>query len=73
MTATNNCKRKFTEVTIPLEAFMAAERALGYALTDVSSEKIRYDIALYDPKSGLLRFIEVKGRINGAGPVMITR
>jgi len=39
----------------------------------VSAQKIGYDIASHNPKSGHLRFIEVKGRIDGADSVMITR
>src|SRR4051812_27106626 len=56
-----------------MEAVMAAERGLGHAPVDVSAQKIGYDIASHDPKSGHLRFIEVKGRIDGADSVMITR
>ena len=56
-----------------MEAVMAAERALGNEPADVSAQKIGYDIASHDPKSGHLRFIEVKGRIDGADSVMVTR
>ena len=56
-----------------MQAVMAAERALGHEPVDVSAQKIGYDIASHNPKSGHLRFIEVKGRINGADSVMITR
>jgi len=56
-----------------MEAVMAAERALGHVPVDVSAQKIGYDIASHDPKSGHLRFIEVKGRIDGADTVMLTR
>ena len=56
-----------------MQAVMAAERALGHEPVDVSAQKIGYDIASHDPKSGHLRFIEVKGRIDGADSVMITR
>ena len=56
-----------------MQAVMAAERALGHAPVDVSAQKIGYDIASHDPRSGHLRFIEVKGRIDGADTVMITR
>ena len=52
---------------------MAAERALGNVPADVSAQKIGYDIASHDPKSGHLRFIEVKGRISGADTVTVTR
>lgn len=56
-----------------MQAVMAAERALGNEPVDVSAQKIGYDIASHNPKSGHLRFIEVKGRIDGADSVMITR
>jgi len=56
-----------------MEAVMAAERALGNAPLDVSAQKIGYDIQSYDPRAEHLRFIEVKGRIDGADTVMITR
>jgi hypothetical protein len=56
-----------------MEAVMAAERALGNEPTDVSAQKIGYDIASHDPRAGHLRFIEVKGRIDGADTVMLTR
>jgi len=56
-----------------MEAVMAAERALGNTPTDVSAQKVGYDIASYDPRADHLRFIEVKGRIDGADTVMITR
>ncbi|RAV63733.1 hypothetical protein DBT42_08910, partial [Aerococcus urinae] len=39
----------------------------------VSAQKIGYDIASHNPQSGHLRFIEVKGRIDGADSVMVTR
>lgn len=56
-----------------MDAVMAAERALGNHPTDVSGQKIGYDVQSYDPKNDHLRFIEVKGRIDGADSVMITR
>jgi hypothetical protein len=52
---------------------MAAEKALGNVPADVSAQKIGYDIASLDPKSQHLRFIEVKGRIDSADSVMVTR
>ncbi len=56
-----------------MEAVMAAELALGHKPVDVSDQKIGYDIASHNSKSGHLRFIEVKGRIDGASSVMVTR
>lgn len=56
-----------------MNAVMEAERALGNEPIDVSVEKLGYDIRSYDPQTEHLRFIEVKGRIEGADTVMITR
>jgi hypothetical protein len=47
--------------------------ALGNSPKDVSAQKVGYDIASYDPKTDHLRFIEVKGRVDGADSLMITR
>ena len=56
-----------------MEAVMAVERELGNRPEDVSAQKVGYDIASYDPNVDHMRFIEVKGRIDGADTVMITR
>jgi len=56
-----------------MDAVMEIERALGNAPKDVSAQKVGYDIQSYDPKAEHLRFIEVKGRIDSADSVMITR
>jgi superfamily II DNA or RNA helicase len=56
-----------------MNAVMDAERALGNKPSDVSIQKIGYDIASLDPRSQHWRFIEVKGRADGADTVMITR
>lgn len=56
-----------------MAAVMEAETSLGNTPTDVSAQKVGYDIASYDPETDHLRFIEVKGRIDGADTVMITR
>lgn len=56
-----------------MEAVMRVERALGNQPGDVSAQKVGYDIASYDPRTQHLRFIEVKGRIDGADTVMLTR
>ncbi len=64
--------RKVIEM-LAMNAVMDAERQLGNAPQDVSAQKIGYDIQSYDPVTGHLRFIEVKGRIDGADTVMITR
>jgi hypothetical protein len=56
-----------------MEAVMAAERALGYEPRDVSAEKCGYDIESRIPGTGRLRFIEVKGRVEGADTVTVTK
>src|SRR3546814_13472346 len=55
-----------------MDAVIATERALGNVPSDVSAQKIGYDIASYDPRTKHLRFTEVKGRVHGADTVMIT-
>jgi hypothetical protein len=70
--AENPAARREIELAA-MEAVMAAERALGNQPTDVSAQKVGYDIASYNPQTGHLRFIEVKGRIAEADTVMITR
>ena len=60
-----------------MEAVMAAERALGHVVTDVSSEKCGWDVTAQPPSvDGKLpppRHIEVKGRAKGADTVTVTR
>ena len=56
-----------------MEAVMAAEAALGNVPRDVSAEKKGYDIESRDPRSGHLRFIEVKGRHADGREVIITK
>lgn len=58
---------------LAMDAVMAAEKALGNIPSDVSAQKLGYDILSLDPRSQHLRFIEVKGRIDGADTVMVTR
>jgi hypothetical protein len=58
---------------LAMEAVMHIERELGYAPRDVSAEKCGYDIESHVPASGQLRFIEVKGRMQGADTVTVTR
>src|SRR5437867_4297088 len=42
---------------------MAVERRLGYDPVDRECEKLGYDIESRDPRTGHLRFLEVKGRV----------
>ncbi len=58
---------------LAMEAVFAAEKQLGFESHDVSAERVGYDIESRDPKSGQLRFIEVKGRADGADTVTVTR
>ncbi|HNQ78439.1 MAG TPA: helicase-related protein [Acidobacteriota bacterium] len=55
------------------EMVMEAERRLGYEPVDRELDKLGYDIESRDPKTGRLRFIEVKGRISGATTVTVTK
>jgi hypothetical protein len=55
-----------------MEAVMAAERAAGREPRDVSAEKLGWDIESREA-DGRLRFIEVKGRANGATTVTVSR
>ena len=56
-----------------VEAVMDVERKLGNNPRSVEALKIGYDVESYDPKTGHMRFIEVKGRVDTADSVMITR
>jgi SNF2 family DNA or RNA helicase len=58
---------------LAMAAVMAAERRLGYQPKDVSEQKCGYDIESYIPETGRLRFIEVKGRIQGSQTVTVTK
>lgn len=55
-----------------MDAVIAAERALGFEPVDVSAQNLGYDIESHHPQSGL-RFIEVKGRFDGAETVTVTQ
>ncbi len=59
---------------IAINAVMDAERALGFIPMDISVEKRGYDIESRDPSgASRLRFIEVKGRIDGSDTVTISK
>ncbi len=64
-------ERRITEA-IAMQAVMQAETTLGNDPRDVSDENRGYDIESFDPRSGRLRFIEVKGRRAGAETVTVT-
>ena len=56
-----------------MHAVMEAEERLGFMPRDVSDQKLGYDVESSIPGTGLLRFIEVKGRVRGAKTVTITK
>ncbi|MFB0521341.1 MAG: helicase-related protein [Desulfatiglandales bacterium] len=58
---------------LAMAAVMATEGKLGFKPRDVSKDKCGYDIESKVPDSGKLRFIEVKGRIQGAGTVTVSK
>ncbi len=58
---------------LAMNAVFESERRLGFLPRDVSAENIGYDIESAVPGTGLLRFIEVKGRIRGAKTVTLTK
>jgi len=55
------------------EAVMVVERALGFQPVDREGDRLGYDIESRDPRTGRLRFLEVKGRVAGADTVTVTR
>jgi len=59
---------------IAMKAVMEVERELGFTPRDVSADKCGYDVESRDPDGNTrLRFVEVKGRIQGADTVTITK
>jgi SNF2 family DNA or RNA helicase len=52
---------------------MEVERALGFEPTDRETEKLGYDVESQVPGTGKLRFIEVKGRVESAPTITVTR
>lgn len=52
---------------------MEVERGLGFEPTDREFEKLGYDLESLDPVTGRLRFLEVKGRVEGAPTITVTR
>ncbi|KYC37163.1 RNA helicase [Scytonema hofmannii PCC 7110] len=58
---------------LAMQAVLDAEKQLGYEPKDVSADKCGYDIESRIPNTGKLRFIEVKGRIEGSDTVTVTK
>ena len=59
--------------TLAMQAVMVVERQLGFVPRDVHKENRGYDIESAIPGTGCLRFIEVKGRAQGAPTVTVTK
>ena len=58
---------------LEMDAVMESKPSLGCEPRDVGAEKLGYDIESHDPKKEMLRIIEVKGRVEGADTVTMTR
>jgi len=58
---------------IAMEAVLEAERRLGHRPRDVSAAKCGYDVESSVVEAGRLRMIEVKGRVEGAKTVTVTK
>lgn len=56
-----------------MQAVTETERSLNYEPRDVSKDNCGYDIESVVPESGKLRFIEVKGRIEDAKTITVTK
>jgi hypothetical protein len=56
-----------------MQAVTLVEQGLGNEPSDVSSQNLGWDIESRDPRTGRLRFLEVKGRIAAASTVTVTR
>ena len=54
-------------------AVMETERSLGFEPVDRELDKLGYDVESRVPGTGKLRFIEVKGRVQGASTVTVTK
>lgn len=52
---------------------MQIERRLGHAPVDREFEKLGYDVESHVPTTGRLRFIEVKGRVDSADTITVTK
>jgi hypothetical protein len=58
---------------VAMRAVMEQERSLGYLPLDVHRDNLGWDIEAAIPNSGRLRFIEVKGRIEGAQTITVSK
>jgi SNF2 family DNA or RNA helicase len=73
-TATLQAKETKRVEMVAMMAVVAAEQGLGFEPRDVAADKCGYDIESRDPAGELrLRFIEVKGRVQGVDTVTVTK
>lgn len=70
--AENAASRRSIEIKA-MTAVMDAKRSLGNQPEDVSAAKVGYDIVSLNPFTKKQRFIEVKGRVDGADTITVTR
>lgn len=56
-----------------MQAVMEKESSLGFSPLDVHRENLGWDIESAIPGSGKLRFIEVKGRVQGAETITVSK
>ena len=68
-----NAEARSAVEQIAVNRVMATERELGRIPRDRGAEKIGYDVESKDPETGLLHFIEVKGRYAHARSITVTR
>lgn len=67
------CRNKMEAAAKARDIVMEVERQLGYEPVDREFDRLGYDIESRVPGTGKLRFIEVKGRIDSAETVCVTR
>jgi hypothetical protein len=73
-TATLPAKETKRIEMVAMKAVVAAEQGLGFDPRDVAADKCGYDIESRDPAGeSRLRFIEVKGRVQGVDTVTVTK
>lgn len=72
-TAALFARRKKAVEEAGMQAVMEKEYSLGFMPMDVSKDNLGWDIESAIPETGKLRFIEVKGRIEGAETVTVSK
>lgn len=67
------CRDTMAAAAKARDIIMEVERSLGFEPVDREFDRLGYDIESKVPGTGKLRFIEVKGRVEGADTVTVTR